>query len=124
MEFRDYQLQLMQQLEQLKSEIISFLTVSEKTSLKLTADKLQSLSNEELIDQALKLQYSELNVQLKQLKRVDAALCQIDLGLYGLCSDCEEEIELNRLQHDPSTQRCQRCSDKHRLFKRRESFAL
>ncbi|GDY27513.1 MULTISPECIES: TraR/DksA family transcriptional regulator [unclassified Agarivorans] len=124
MEFTDYQLRLTQQLEQLKSEIISFLTASEKASLKLTAGKLQSLSNEQLIDQALKLQYSELNAQLKQLKRVDAALCQIDLGLYGLCSDCEEVIELDRLASDPSTQRCQRCSDKHRLSKRRESFAL
>lgn len=124
MEFRDYQLRLTQQLEQLKSEIISILTASKKTSLKLTADKLQSLTNEELIDQALKLQLSELTTQLKQLQRVDAALCQIDLGLYGLCSDCEEEIEIGRLENDPSTQRCQRCSDKHRMFKRRESFAL
>ncbi|MGY5453166.1 TraR/DksA family transcriptional regulator [Agarivorans sp. MS3-6] len=124
MEIRDYQLRLTQQLEQLKSEIISFLTASEKTSLQLTAEKLQSLSNEQLIDQALKLQFSELNAQLKQLQRVDAALCQVDLGLYGLCSDCEEVIEIERLNNDPSTQRCQICSDKHRLTKRRESFAL
>ncbi|WP_432452775.1 MULTISPECIES: TraR/DksA family transcriptional regulator [unclassified Agarivorans] len=124
METRDYQLQLLQQLEQLKSEIISFLTASEKSSMKLTADKLQAMSNEQLIDQALKLQYTELNNQLKQLKRVDAALCQIDLGLYGLCSDCEEVIEQERLDNDPSTQRCQCCSDKHRLSRRHQCLAL
>jgi RNA polymerase-binding transcription factor DksA len=123
-EIRDYQLRLTQQFEQLKFEIISFLTASNNASLKLAAEKLQLLNNEQVIDELVKLEVGELKAQLKQMQRVSAALCQIDLGLYGLCSDCEENIELERLNNDPSTQRCQRCSDKHRLSKRSDSFAL
>jgi len=48
-----------------------------------------------------------------ELKRVDAALCQLDLGLYGLCSDCEESIEPELLQADPCRQRCRHCERRH-----------
>jgi len=47
----------------------------------------------------------------ERLLRLDAAWCQLDLGLYGLCADCEEEIESERLQSDPSEQRCGACAE-------------
>ncbi len=45
----------------------------------------------------------------RQLAQLDAAICQLDIGLYGLCSDCETEIETERLNNNPLEQRCAHC---------------
>ena len=49
-----------------------------------------------------------------RLKRLDAALCQMDLGLYGFCSDCEEPLLPEQLEQDPTLQRCPRCEARYR----------
>lgn len=69
----------------------------------------QTLSLSILIDQmtAAKLCDEPLFLQLTQL---DAAICQLDIGLYGLCADCEAEIEPNRLNENPLEQRCAQCA--------------
>ncbi|GGP62011.1 TraR/DksA family transcriptional regulator [Shewanella saliphila] len=58
----------------------------------------------------VKLANTELFTQLMKL---DAALCQLELGLYGLCSDCEMEIEMSRLINEPTEQRCASCQRKY-----------
>ncbi|GGI75853.1 TraR/DksA family transcriptional regulator [Shewanella gelidii] len=49
-----------------------------------------------------------------RLMKLDAANCQLDLGLYGLCADCEAEIDLRRLQADPTEQRCSTCAEQYK----------
>lgn len=44
-----------------------------------------------------------------KMEKVDAAVCSIKLGMYGLCVDCEEEIELEELKGDPAQPRCHSC---------------
>lgn len=56
----------------------------------------------------------------ERLMRLDAALCQLDLGLYGLCSDCESEIDASRLQSDPTEQRCSICASRYNQEHRHE----
>jgi len=55
-----------------------------------------------------------------RLNRLDAAFCQLDLGLYGLCSDCETEIEAERLMQDPTEQRCSCCAEHYQHEHRHE----
>ncbi|WP_350433051.1 TraR/DksA C4-type zinc finger protein [Shewanella sp. H8] len=47
-----------------------------------------------------------------KLMRLEAAYCQLELGLYGICSDCEMDIEPSRLISDPTEQRCAHCEQK------------
>ncbi|MCW8327595.1 conjugal transfer protein TraR [Photobacterium sp. SDRW27] len=49
-----------------------------------------------------------------RVEKVDAAVCSIKLGMYGLCVDCDEEIELNELQADPAQPRCHSCREHSR----------
>lgn len=58
-----------------------------------------------------------------RLNKLDAAFCQLDLGLYGLCSDCEAEIESARLNQDPTEQRCGACAE-HYLHEHRRELRL
>lgn len=71
---------------------------------------IEWMTNQELTHQPL----------FKRLMRLDAAYCQLELGLYGLCSDCETEIEAMRLSHDPTEQRCVRCEAKFNRQHRQE----
>lgn len=72
----------------------------------------KTLSLSALIDAltAAKLCDDPLFIQLTQL---DAAICQLDIGLYGLCADCETDIEPQRLTLNPLEQRCQQCAAEH-----------
>lgn len=55
-----------------------------------------------------------------QLTKLDAACCQLDIDLYGLCSDCENEIEPERLAKDLLEQRCASCANKYEHQHRQE----
>ncbi|TCI01545.1 hypothetical protein EZV61_17680 [Corallincola luteus] len=48
----------------------------------------------------------------RKLEGIAAAQQQIELGLYGICSDCESPITLERLLQEPSQQRCGICEAK------------
>lgn len=75
--------------------------------------QLEQLAADEWADHPLLVTWPQLQPQIKQLKQVDAALCQQQLGLYGLCSDCEVEIGSGQLHQDPCRQRCELCEAKY-----------
>lgn len=45
----------------------------------------------------------------KRLKDINDALGRMDGGTYGTCSDCDEEIEIERLRANPAARRCVTC---------------
>jgi DnaK suppressor protein len=47
----------------------------------------------------------------QKLRDIGAALRRIDDGVFGLCLDCDEEINVRRLQADPSHAKCINCAD-------------
>ena len=46
------------------------------------------------------------------LTKITAALQRIDDGNFGLCRECEEEIDPKRLAFDPTVIRCIECASK------------
>jgi len=46
-----------------------------------------------------------------ELQRIDSALKRIDEGEFGNCVSCGEEIEVKRLDHDPTTPICFDCAE-------------
>jgi RNA polymerase-binding transcription factor len=49
-------------------------------------------------------------VQRRELSMIDAALARIDSGDYGVCVDCETEIDQKRLQVLPFALLCTDCA--------------
>lgn len=47
-----------------------------------------------------------------QLQRIQSALARIQSGDYGLCTACEEEIALLRLETDPAATLCIACASR------------
>ncbi|MCE2573229.1 TraR/DksA C4-type zinc finger protein [Motilimonas eburnea] len=85
----------------------------------MAAARLLQLTNAEFIEYAVHLDMPQMKQAIANIKKIDAALCQIDLGLYGLCSDCEEPIESQLLNQDPTEQRCVRCKEKYQKRKQK-----
>ena len=45
-----------------------------------------------------------------ELLRIDSALKRIEVGDFGYCATCDEEIEEKRLSHDPTFSTCISCA--------------
>ena len=49
--------------------------------------------------------------EMLYLKKIDEALERIQAGTFGQCDECEEEIELRRLEARPTTTLCVSCKE-------------
>ena len=49
----------------------------------------------------------------EELRRIAAARERLRAGTYGVCVDCEAEIDLRRLMLEPATIRCVECAQYH-----------
>lgn len=112
-----FQAQLLSSLEKLRNEVSEILLNSNHAGHKLAAKQLQKLSNDQLVELTSKLDISSLAHMTTEIKSIDASLNDIDLGLYGFCSDCEAEIAIEKLQENVTTKRCDICEKKYRKQK-------
>ena len=47
----------------------------------------------------------------RQLISIDEALRRLDKKDYGICGDCDEDINIRRLEIDPTAIRCIKCAE-------------
>lgn len=78
------------------------------------AEQVDHCERDQLVELTSRLDLPRVEQRVMRLKRLDAALCQMDLGLYGLCSDCEEPLTIDQLEQDPTLQRCPSCETRYR----------
>ncbi len=50
--------------------------------------------------------FSMRNREMEKLRQIEEALLRIEEGIYGICEDCDEEIEEARLRNQPWTNLC------------------
>ncbi|MGF1690438.1 TraR/DksA C4-type zinc finger protein [Photobacterium kagoshimensis] len=86
----------------LRHEIVTHSLLSNITAMK-------QLELNELIKVAKSSYIPDLLALATKVEKVDAAVCTLTLGMYGLCADCEEEIEAEDLIKDPAQARCRAC---------------
>lgn len=71
----------------------------------------------DMLDAAVDTAQDELNSQLlevesRELTRIEEALDRLKQGTFGLCDDCEKPIPLKRLQAIPYATECIECKRK------------
>ena len=116
-QLKTFQTQLLSSLEKLRNDVSDMLLRSSHAGHKLAAKQLQKLSNDQLVELTSKLDISSLAYKTTEMKSIDASLNDIDLGLYGICSDCEAEIVIERLKENATTKRCAACEKKYQKQK-------
>ena len=61
------------------------------------------------IEQAIRMQLK--NREAAHIKRIEDALRRIEEGSFGLCEECDEDIELKRLEARPTATLCVACKE-------------
>lgn len=108
-QLNQYQRVLLHSLEKLRHSMTEILMHSNHSSHNITAQRLEKLCVDDLLELASKIEIPAITHKISEMKSIDAALNNMQIGMYGLCADCEEQIETARLDLDPTTQRCLAC---------------
>jgi len=112
-----YKQKLICSLGKLRLDITEILLRSNHSSHLLLAKQIEKMSCDELIEVIDKLNLPSISQKINEISEIDAALNNIQIGLYGFCSDCEEVISAEQLNAQPTTQRCIRCDSKYKKQK-------
>ncbi len=80
-------------------------------------DNMENTRHGDFVDQASDDNEVHVNIRLLQtdaklLRAIEAAISRIENGNYGVCTVCEEEISLARLNAVPWTSVCIACKEK------------
>jgi len=108
-----FKLQLNSDLIKVRSQINTIFLESNHASHHLAVKNLARLSADALIEFTSKVENPSLTQKIARLKKLDASLNSIEHGMYGLCSDCEDELTVEQLSNDRTLQRCPDCDRKY-----------
>jgi len=111
------QKQLLSELASIKEKVKKRLSISSKAHLNALVEQVDVMNADTLISNLAGCESHSLNHYREQIQSIDAALQGMEIGLYGLCSDCETELDVNALFENPTQQRCQACEKKYQQQK-------
>lgn len=92
---------------ELKKNTINEMKVEDANFISEKGDEIDQGQEER--DRALNLKL--LGRQSFMLKKIDNALLKIKNGTFGICEECDGEIEINRLRARPVANQCITCKE-------------
>ena len=104
--------QCRQKLLELRSELkdIEGSSCSGTKPVELDQAEMGSLSRRDSIQAQIGPEEGA-RLRKRQLQKIDGTLRRIELGEFGRCFVCEEELDACRLSEDPTITRCVNCVD-------------
>lgn len=97
----------------LRKEVSQELLKSDEQSYIELAGKVHDREEESVADLLVDLQLASIDRHIEEIRDIDAALISIAERSYGICSDCEDDIDMPRLQAYPTAKRCLTCQERH-----------
>ena len=92
-------------------------TVREKIAASGTglgfANQSKITDDDGLADAAAEMDVAMVIRESQELQEIEAALARIGDGGYGICTDCENDIDRARLKAYPTATRCLPCQEKY-----------
>lgn len=105
----DWQQKLLELREQIEGVVDSAADAS--AIVELDQSKVGRLSRMDAMQGQAMAQASRERRE-RTLRLIDSALARIDSDDYGYCQQCEEPIDINRLEFDPTVLLCIDCATK------------
>jgi len=99
--------QVRKHLQDAREEIARSLGSRAEVCIEQTADAMDQIQ----ASTARELAIINLDRSARRLREIEEALRKLDIGEYGACLNCEEEIGAKRLRAVPWAQRCLRCQE-------------
>jgi len=75
------------------------------------AGQVHDLEEESVADLLIDLELAVIDMHINEIRDIEAALARINVGTYGICIDCSDELELERLRASPTAKRCLMCQE-------------
>jgi RNA polymerase-binding transcription factor DksA len=72
-------------------------------------DKMSDSSDASVADLLIDVNLAEIARDLEELRDVESALRRIELGTFGVCTQCSGDIQKARLETVPEASRCFSC---------------
>lgn len=109
--------QLMDNYDQLRETVRQELVRSGEEHYIDLAGRVHDEAEESVADLLADLDLTMLNRHKNELRDIEAAFRRMEVGDYGTCVDCEDDIAYQRLEAFPTAIRCRDCQEQ---YERRE----
>nr|BAL55717.1 transcriptional regulator, TraR/DksA family [uncultured Gammaproteobacteria bacterium] len=97
----------------LREEIRAELLRSDEEQYLELAGRVHDVEEQAMADLLVDLNLASIDRHIQEIRDIDAALIRIAEGSYGICSDCERPIEIERLKAYPTAKRCRACQENY-----------
>ena len=100
-------------LQARREELIKTIARTEEEGRTADDDPTVDLADKAANSYTKEFLFGQTNVDRNLLALIDAALARIKAGTYGVCAECEEELQQKRLEAVPWARYCVTCAEKH-----------
>jgi DnaK suppressor protein len=100
-------------LQTRREELIKTIARTEEEGRTADDDPTVDLADKAANSYTKEFLFGQTNVDRNLLALVDGALLRIKNGTYGVCGECEEELQQKRLEAVPWARYCVSCAEKH-----------
>jgi len=108
----DFEQAILDRREQLRGEVLDHLNGIEDSAMTELHGQVHDSGEESIADMLADVSIASLEQQSREIAALESALARIRSGRYGVCVDCEIDIEIERLRANPAAERCYDCQAK------------
>jgi RNA polymerase-binding transcription factor DksA len=104
---------LEQRHQNLREEIREELLASDEQHFIDLAGQVHDLEEESVADLLVDLDLAVIDMHINELRDIEAAMRRLNVGAYGVCIECDDELEVERLRAYPTAKRCLPCQQNY-----------
>jgi DnaK suppressor protein len=108
----EFRTRLRERAQQLRGEIQEVLERSTDETHANIAERARDLEDDSFSNLIVDLNFSDIDRDADEIRRIDGALTRLSDGSYGTCIDCDQDIPMARLEAEPTAERCIQCQER------------
>lgn len=111
--YAELTIKLKRRYRRLWTEIRTELKRADAENYQDTAGETHDAGDQATADVVMDINLADVHRDIGEMREIEAALTRIVDGSYGTCSDCGDEIPVERLHANPAAARCARCQRRY-----------
>ncbi|MFA5941482.1 MAG: TraR/DksA family transcriptional regulator [Sinimarinibacterium sp.] len=111
--YAELSIKLKHRYRRLWTEIRAELKRADAENYQDTAGEAPDPGDQATADVVMDINLADVHRDIGEMREIEAALTRIVDRSYGTCSDCGDEIPVQRLHANPAAARCARCQQRY-----------
>ena len=112
-QLRELKAQMEERNRALREEVLEELMASDNEHYIDLAGQVHDLEEESVADLLIDLDLAIIDMHVKEIRDIEAALLRVNTGAYGVCIECDDDMEVDRLRAFPTATRCLLCQENY-----------